>query len=138
MTKTLIDTNILFYAFTNQDPIKKDNAIKIIEEKTKKKELVLSIQNITELNRTCKEKTQHMTDEQIIQNAYYLTLASEIIYYQTKTTIEAVKISTQYKIHYFDSLLIATMQENQIQEIITENTKDFERIPWLKVTNPFK
>lgn len=139
MTKTLIDSNVLVYAFTGQDLKKKQTAIKTIQEKIRNNELILSIQNIVETSRICKEKAlQKIPDEQIIQNIHYLMLGAEIIYYKPQTNAQAVKISTQYMVHYFDALIIATMLENDVHEIITENTKDFDKIPNLKAINPFK
>ena len=66
----------------------------------------------------------------------YLEL-SYVIRYDGNTVIRAVSIAKEYKIHFFDALLVATMQENGIEEIITENTEDFRKIQWLKVKNPF-
>ncbi len=34
--------------------------------------------------------------------------------------------------------LTILMRKNNIYTIITENEKDFKKIPWLKVINPFK
>jgi predicted nucleic acid-binding protein len=47
------------------------------------------------------------------------------------------KISKQHKIHFFDSLLAATMQENGISKILTENVKDFNKIAGIEAENPF-
>ena len=49
----------------------------------------------------------------------------------------ATKISEEYNMSYWDSLLAATMKENGITTIYTENEKDF-KVPWIKVINPFK
>jgi predicted nucleic acid-binding protein len=42
-----------------------------------------------------------------------------------------------YEVHYWDALIAATMRENNIFCIYTENG-DFKSIPWLKVINPFE
>lgn len=139
MTKTLIDTNVLFYAFTNQEPAKRIKALNIMNEKIKNKEIILSIQNIIELTRILKEKSlEKISDERIGEYIQKLEQASEIIYYKPETIIKANKINSEYNIPYFDAILIATMQDNQIKEIVTENTKDFKKIPWLTIINPFK
>jgi predicted nucleic acid-binding protein len=39
--------------------------------------------------------------------------------------------------HLWDAAIAATMKENDIFEIVTENVKDFKKIPQLKVSNPF-
>ena len=64
--------------------------------------------------------------------------SSTIIYYNAQTIMEALHISKEYETSFFDSLIAATMQENGIDNIITENENDFSKIPWLTVSNPFK
>ena len=60
-----------------------------------------------------------------------------VIGFNANTVISAIDINMRYGIHYWDALLAATMRENNIFRIYTENG-DFESIPWLKVTNPFE
>jgi predicted nucleic acid-binding protein len=43
-----------------------------------------------------------------------------------------------YKIPFWDALIVATMEENSIDTIITENEKDFKKVKWIKTINPFK
>ena len=49
---------------------------------------------------------------------------------------EAAKICEENSMHYWDSLLAATMKQNGIFSIYTENTKDFKP-KWLNAVNPF-
>ena len=62
----------------------------------------------------------------------------DIINYHGKTVVNALQLSSNYKIHFFDALIVATMEENSIYEIITENEKDFNKISNIRITNPFK
>ncbi len=54
------------------------------------------------------------------------------------TVTEAIKICGERRLHYWDALLAATMKENGIFIIYTENEKDFKKISWLEVINPIK
>jgi predicted nucleic acid-binding protein len=38
---------------------------------------------------------------------------------------------------YWDALIAACMLENRIHAIVTENERDFKKIPGLSVKNPF-
>jgi predicted nucleic acid-binding protein len=40
--------------------------------------------------------------------------------------------------NFWDALIVATMEENSIDTIITENEKDFKKVKWIKTINPFK
>lgn len=61
-----------------------------------------------------------------------------ILSYDENTVMEAVNLEQKFGIHFWDALIAATMQENSIDTIYTENTKDFAKVPWLKAINPFK
>ena len=54
-----------------------------------------------------------------------------------KTVLEAAVISENHDMPYRDSLLAATMRQNGVFNIYTENAKDF-KILWLNIVNPFK
>jgi len=45
--------------------------------------------------------------------------------YNEKTILQALTIKEKFKIPFWDSLIIATMKENGIYNIYTENIKDF-------------
>jgi len=60
-----------------------------------------------------------------------------VLNYNSHTIKSAMAISTTNGIHYWDALLAATMRENNIFSIYTENDNDFKKIPWIKIINPF-
>lgn len=53
------------------------------------------------------------------------------------TFLNAVDLVSEHKIHLWDAVIAACMKENDITEIVTENKKDFEKVPDIKVTIPF-
>lgn len=55
-----------------------------------------------------------------------------------KTVVEAINNQAIYGIPFWDALIVAAMEQNSLDTIITENEKDFKKISWLKVINPFK
>jgi len=59
-----------------------------------------------------------------------------VISFNEDTVINAIDISVKFKIHYWDSLLCATMKQNGITGLYTENEKDFKKIAWITVVNP--
>lgn len=138
MTKVCIDTNILIYAVQKYDS-KHIKAVDVIDQLSAKSEIVLSIQNIVEFSRVLTEKSKPPLDQEIvIQHIYQFLAFSELIKYSENEVIRALSISKDYEIHFFDALIVATMQENGISDILTENTRDFKKIPWLNVKNPFE
>ncbi|MFA5049973.1 MAG: PIN domain-containing protein [Candidatus Micrarchaeia archaeon] len=139
MTKTLIDSNILIYAHQKKDEEKCVLSAKIVNHLIDNGDIVLSVQNLVEFSRVLSEKSVPLIDNDLIrQYVFDLIEVSSIIEYNSNTVMNALSISKQYSIHFFDALLVATMQENGISKIITENEKDFEKMSWLEVINPFK
>ena len=58
--------------------------------------------------------------------------------YSTSTTKRAITIAADIKVAIWDVLIAETMRENEVYIIVTENEKDFRRIPGITVENPFK
>ena len=133
MTK-LIDTNILIYSADNTHELKHREALKVLDES---KDGVISIQNLAELARAMTEKAGKPAEKVRI----YINNFKEsfrVIRYNEDTVTRALEIKSEYDLHFFDALIAATMEENEVYEIITENEKDFSKIPNIKVINPFK
>ena len=48
----------------------------------------------------------------------------------------AMEISDGYGISYWDALIASVIKENSVSCIITEDDKDFKKIPWLTAITP--
>jgi predicted nucleic acid-binding protein len=134
----LIDTNILVYAYEKENSIRKEKSLKILE-KCFKNEITLAVsnQNLAEFVFVSIKKSK--LDKSIIQNItkdLYDFKGIQKIDYNSKTIFRALNISQEFQMPFWDSLIAATMIENGILNIYTENSKDF-KIPQLNVVNPF-
>ncbi len=139
MTRVLVDTNILVYSLHKREGEKHDACALLLSKLIDSNELVLSVQNLVELSRVLTEKTFPLLDKDLVrQYIYEFSKSATMIDYDSHTVMDALSTSKEYCIHFFDALLAVTMQENGITEIITENEKDFVKVPWLTVINPFK
>ena len=138
----LIDSNILIYAYDKSESVKNTIAEKILEDVfTNKKNAAISTQNLSEffVNITSKiempisiTEARHIIQEIIsMSNIKTVTIGEN-------TILKAIDISSEFETSYWGALISAVMHENKINKIITENEKDFKKIPWLKVVNPFK
>ena len=74
--------------------------------------------------------------KQNIQDIIYFSNFN-ILSINKNNILRAIDISAEYGISYWDALIASVMKENNISCIITENDKDFKKISWLKVINPF-
>jgi predicted nucleic acid-binding protein len=137
--KFLIDTNILIYTFTDIDPTKQLIAKEILKNMINNNEnLNISIQNIVEFTKTTKIKfSRPMTDERLDDILSKFRVNFNIINYDINT-IKKISKYLKYSADFFDCLLVATMQDYDIDTIITENEKDFRNIKDINIINPFK
>ena len=137
----LIDTNILVYAYDESEGKKHEICKRLIDECWRLREKYsISIQNLSEFYVVITKK---------IENPVPMEMAKEIIEdiiefqnwilmdYDPRTILSAIELNMVYKVHYWDALIAATMRENKIFSIYTEDG-DFKNIPWLNVINPLE
>ncbi|MDD5472578.1 MAG: PIN domain-containing protein [Candidatus Methanoperedens sp.] len=138
---SLIDTNLLSYVFDESEPEKKIICKDLTAECWKgKQKYAVSVQNLSEFYVVVTKKIQHPIPEKVAKRFIELILDFQgwhVLSISASTIASAIDISNKYKIHYWDALLAATMRENKVFSIYTEDS-DFGKIPWLKAINPFE
>lgn len=137
----LIDTNILVYAYDTSEK-KKCNICKDLIRKCWKneKKYAISLQNLSEfyviitnkIERPITERDAAKRIERIIEFSNWIKIKPD-----SQTILDAIKLNARYRLPYWDALLAATMKENGILGIYTEDTH-FKKIPWLEVINPIR
>jgi len=135
----LVDTNILVYSYDKDEPTKRGKAEELLSRCFSGEiSLAISIQNLAEFVSVTTRKSK-LSFEQARINASDIidTPNFKKIGYKAETIISAIEIMKEFKSSFWDSLLAATMRENGIFNIYTENVSDF-KIPWIKAANPLK
>jgi len=135
----LIDTNVLVYAYETENSSKKRIAAKLLEKCfLKEVNLAVSAQNISEFIYVAIKKGKLSHDEARI-NAEDIVKFNGFrkIAYSPQTILHAIDMAKEFNMPFWDALLAATMKENHIYNIYTENIKDF-RMPWINAVNPFQ
>ncbi len=133
----LADTNILVYAYAESAPNTQKAAAILSDCFGRKKDLAISLQNIGEFCDVSLRKRwlDHSAAQKIIRQILSCTSFVKIAYNE-KTMPKAIALSAAFKMGFWDAMLAATMLENAISTIYTENAKDF-KIPGVKAINPF-
>ncbi|NCP72192.1 PIN domain-containing protein [archaeon] len=135
--KILLDTNILLNAYFLVNSKNKEKAIDIIDKFANTKECYISIQTIMEFTNISINKLKISKKELETYITEIKTLFN-IVEYNKNSILDAINISYNKKIPFFDALLAQTMIENNIKTIYTEDYKTFKKIKEIKVINPFK
>ncbi len=138
-TRKLIDSCILVYAYEKRDERKQKIASETLTGLVERGEAVVSMQNLAEFARVLTEKSaKPLPYNEVRQHVSEIADAVPVLPYGSKTVESALLLCAASRLHFFDALLAATMQENGIYETVTENVKDFAGIGWIKATNPFR
>ena len=138
----LLDTNILIYALDSKSPF--FTKTKDIFLKIKKGEIIAYVaqQNIIEaesvLTKAYKQNVIKVVQslENVI-NSFQITIISPL-----STTLysfhQIVKQRIPSRMDLFDAYLCATMLDNSLSHILTNNESDFKGIKGISAVNPFK
>ena len=136
----LVDTNILCYAFDTGVPEKRAAARGLLARVFNNEEMLsVSVQNLAEFAVVTREKMEHPLPDAVITRFIEDIVAFDgwkVIRYDAGTVTRAIGISRAHNLHFWDSLLVATMQEQGIDTIWSEDAH-FSKIPGLNMKNPF-
>lgn len=133
--KYFLDTNIVIYLYSNSEPVKKEQAEKLLKSSN---EILISTQVINEFVHVLHHKRK--TDFKTLAKAVRELSETFSITQITFDSIEyALKICNTYKYSYFDSLIIASAIENGCTALFTEDLHDKQFVEnTLTIRNPFK
>ncbi|OJI08006.1 MAG: hypothetical protein BK997_01765 [Candidatus Micrarchaeum sp. ARMAN-1] len=136
------DTSVLVYAFDSSDGVKHKACIELIDKvHSKGEKIAISSQILMELYNVI---TQYISNPVSADNA--AAIVSDFVdadgwiklEYSALIAKRASLTASRSKIKIWDALIAETMREYGIITIVTENVKDFKKVPGIKVINPFK
>lgn len=137
---SLIDTNILVYSYDASEPEKQKICSSLIKKCWMREvSYAIALQNLSEFYVIVTQKIEKPLTGEIAKNIVKDIIDFnnwQVIGFDENAVIAAIDLSMKYGIHYWDALLCATMKQNEITGVYTENVKDFERVPWIKAVNP--
>jgi predicted nucleic acid-binding protein len=142
----MIDTNLLVYMFEDADEYRHGLAYELLEEiMAGSIKAAVSTQSLSELfvNLTAEKKRTVVSAPIDIASADVIIkdIASTphftILCIMPKNVLEAIGLRQSSKASYWDCLIAATMKENGVTTIYTED-KEFEKIEGIRAINPFE
>jgi len=132
--KAFLDSNILLYAFSMDDPEKQERSGRIIESEP----CCTSVQALNEFCNVCLKKWRF--NRQTIETAIdYLLGWCSVDQVSTKTLRRALAMQEKYGYSYYDCVMLASALDYDCNIIYSEDMSDGQVIEGrLKITNPFK
>lgn len=139
---SLIDTNILVYSYDASEPEKQKICSSLIKKCWMREvSYAIALQNLSEFYVIVTQKIERPLSSEIARKVVKDIIDFnnwKVIGFNEASIIAAIDLSLKYAIHYWDALLCATMKQNGITGIFTENVRDFEKVPWITVVNPMR
>jgi len=133
MNKHFIDTNVLIYAYSSDEPEKSQRANEVLFADN----TMISLQVINEFSNTCLRKLK-ITPQNIIASIEELTSIISVTGFSPSTQIRALQLINKYLFSYYDSLIIATALENSCSVLYSEDMQHNQKIEnQLRIINPF-
>ena len=140
MPAKLIDTNILVYAYDTSEGEKHTASRDLVRHLWIDGGGVVCLQNLMEffvvITRKVEKPVEVDTAKTIVRD-FIFSDKWTVIDRDADTLLTALDLVAKYGIHLWDAAIAASMMENDVAEIVTENAKDFGKIPALHVETLF-
>lgn len=134
--KIFLDTNIIIYAFSEDEVDKQSVALKLLDRQDDN--VLISKQVINELANILLKKFK-LSSNQVEAAILELDTIVNIVDFDLSTQIKALHIKDKYNLQFYDSLIIATALENRCTTLYSEDMHHDTLIEnRLKIINPFK
>ncbi len=131
--KCFVDTNILVYCYTKDEPLKQERALAVCNTT----DTYISTQVLTELSNTLKKKF-NLEWKNIISVITEINLGFRIFANKPNTIEQACQIADKYNYSFYDSLIIAAALACNCSILYTEDMQDGQVIEnRLTILNPF-
>ena len=134
--KVFLDTNIIIYAYSDDEPQKQEIANNILEEY--ERQISISTQVINELSNNLFRKFK-LNAKAVEAVVLELNDNFPIVDFNLQTQLKAIKIKERYKLQFYDSMILATALENGCNIIYSEDMQNGQIIEnQLTIINPFE
>lgn len=137
----LFDSNVLVYAYDVSERAKREVARGLLNGVWDQGGGVVTLQNLSEFFVAVTGKVEKpipVSNARTIISDILRSSRWLVIDRQARTMMRAIELVESTRAPYWDALIAACMIEHQVSVIVTENERDFRRIPGITVINPFK
>lgn len=133
--KAFLDTNILIYAYSEDEPKKQSIALQLLDRF--EDNIMISKQVINELSNILLKKFK-LSSDQVENVLLEIDNVLLIVDFDLTTQIKALKLKDRYRFQYYDALIVATALENNCTVVYSEDMQHDMLIDGsLKIINPF-
>ena len=122
MSPLLIDTNLLVYAFDQNDPVRQDRAVKLLREIELRGIGRLSVQALAEFySASTRRLRPPLTPNEAFDHIEHLARAFLILDLTPHVVLEAARGARDHQLNYWDAQVWAIARLNQIAVVLSED-----------------
>jgi Predicted nucleic-acid-binding protein, contains PIN domain len=136
--KVFFDTNILAYAFDLGSPKKNEQAKELISRWMPTGRVVISTQVLQELFVVLTKKLEPELSADHAGEVIESLLGVGVKVVETDTILEAIKISRESAISFWDALIISSAFDSKCKILFTEDLNRGQIIAGVKIEDPFE
>jgi predicted nucleic acid-binding protein len=137
----LIDTNVLVYAYSVVDQRKHEQASSWLTRIWEGERAATTLQNLSEFFFVVTRKVAKplaLDQAEAVVSGILAGSQWRVLDRNADALLKAIELVKLHRASIWDALIAASMLEHGVTTIVTENERDFRKIPGLTVINPFK
>jgi predicted nucleic acid-binding protein len=135
--RTFVDTNILVYAHDADAGEKQTIAAKAITDLWESGNGIISTQVLQELYVTLTRKVASPLKRNIVRRLIGNYLTWDLVINDGKILLHASEIEDNYRLSFWDGMIVAAAYSKNVETILTEDLKDGQVIEGIRIQNPF-
>ena len=136
MAKGFIDTNVLTYQLDSRDKAKQKKCRDLVKTLVTNHEAVISTQVLQEFYVACTTKLK--VKAILVKGIMHGFENMEVVSIGTELINDAIDTSIQYRMSFWDSLVIVSAESAKCQFLYTEDLNEGQIIRNVKIQNPMK
>jgi predicted nucleic acid-binding protein len=134
VSRIFLDTNILVYAYDLRDSQKQVKAHELVRSLIHRRTGVISTQILQEFASVASTKLRHSTETVI--HELILLESLEVVQINPKLIRRSVELFEQYKIHFWDTVVLAAAEAAHCDQLYSEDFQDGAVYNTVRVMNP--
>jgi predicted nucleic acid-binding protein len=138
MSGDFIDSNVLLYLFSVDEPKKREIATSVVQQALHEGSGVISFQVVQEVLNGVTRFTDPPVSEQDARLFLTDTLAPLWqVFPSERLYEEALRIRSRYRFSFYDSLIVASALRGGCTRLLSEDLQHGQRVEQLTIANPF-
>jgi predicted nucleic acid-binding protein len=133
-----LDTNVLVYAFDNDEPEKKERALEILRTAGETQgAYVISTQVLQEFYTVVTRRLSKNLTEEEGERAVRSFAVLPVVTADAHLVLDAITLSRRYRLSLWDALIVQAAIKTDCTTVLTEDLQDGLEIGDLRIANPF-